>query len=299
MDIKQLATYLKMSESWLYKNYESEGIPHFWLGTSLRFRKDEVDERSRANGKANPTATSSPKPEESNSHHPIPKRREERELSKTGPTPNDEDHAVDISTLPEPNQRTISIVDKLIPMLCNKVLLPVSESAKLREWLLYNAPDRRPQDRVRWPSDDRRSLATFIVLCQHADIIHLGTTHKKKESPIGPVYSVALRNGFLLASGPITTGIAESIDRSHLSPLENKVITFETMLSDMVRTDIDPGRPWPHQLFCALQTYFGEIVGSPNYSTQAASIMTVCKTIDMSIMRIFFDVSIELPELFS
>jgi len=295
MDIKQLAVYLKVSESWLYKNYESEGIPHFWLGTSLRFRKDEIDERLRAKGKAGSDATSSPEAEESHTHHATPKRREDKERSKATPVPDDEDTAVDLSKLPEPNQRIVSIVDKLIPMLCNKVLLHVSEAAKLREWLLYNAPDRRSQDRVRWPNDDRRSLATFIVLCQHADIIHLPTNPKRSS----PRYSVALRDGFRLASGSITQEIVESIDRSHLAPLEKHVSNFEAILADMVRTDIDPGRPWPHQLFCSLQTYFGEIDGSPDYKAQAKKLEGVCKAIDMSLMRIFFDVSVELPELFS
>lgn len=298
MDIKQLATLFDMSESWLYKNYESEGIPHFCLGTNLRFRRDEILDWIGHRGKNSASGTSTiPKAEAGGKQSRNTKDEDTKRSDKLSSSPRDgELDSQTLSTRPEPNQRTKAITEKLIPLLCSKLLLDPTEASKLREWLLNNAPARNLNERINWPHDDRRSLATFLVLCQHADLIHLPPTRKLK-SPMGPGYSVALRNGFLMSGGEITETLGESIDRSHFSPIEKQVAAFETMICDMVRTDIDPGRPWPHQLFCALETYFGEIVGSRDYSMHEKNIAAACKTIDMSVMRIFYEVSVELPEL--
>jgi predicted DNA-binding transcriptional regulator AlpA len=47
MDTKALAEYLRCSESWIYKNYEAEGIP-FSMTAGLRFLKSSVDDWLRS-----------------------------------------------------------------------------------------------------------------------------------------------------------------------------------------------------------------------------------------------------------
>lgn len=42
-DVRQVATYLRASESWVYKLASSRRIPCQRTGRLLRFRKDEID----------------------------------------------------------------------------------------------------------------------------------------------------------------------------------------------------------------------------------------------------------------
>ena len=44
MDIKELATYLKMSVSAIYKFTSSSEIPHYKSGKRLYFKKEEINE---------------------------------------------------------------------------------------------------------------------------------------------------------------------------------------------------------------------------------------------------------------
>lgn len=39
---KEAAKFLNVSESWLYKNLESAGVPHFKVGRVMRFEKDKL-----------------------------------------------------------------------------------------------------------------------------------------------------------------------------------------------------------------------------------------------------------------
>jgi hypothetical protein len=212
------------------------------------------------------------------------------------PNHEGEDDIVDFAKLPEPNPRTISIVDKLIPMLCDRLRIPAKEAPKLREWLLYNARERVAKDRVNW-NCDRRSLATLIVLCQHADIIHLSST-PRKNGGAGPGYSVALREGFLLDSEPITKELAESIARSHLNLIEGQLNAFEAKVHQ-VMAELDPGLSSRHRLFSALLNYHEFILTSSEYTEYAKSIDEVIKAVDKSILRTFYDLIVEIPDLAS
>jgi len=296
MDIKQLASYLGVSYSWLYKNYESEGIPHFSLGTNLRFRRDEVDQWIGSEGKGRSVPPTSAEHEEGRKPPQAHLRNEHSGDKSEVPNHEGEDDIVDLAKLPEPNPRTISIVDKLIPMLCDRLRIPAKEAPKLREWLLYNARGRVASDRVNW-NCDRRSLATLIVLCQHADIIHLSST-PRKNGGAGPGYSVALREGFLLDSEPITKELAESIARSHLNLIEGQLNAFEAKVHQMM-AELDPGLPSRHRLFSALLNYYEFILTSLEYTEYAKSIDEVIKAVDKSILRTFYDLVVEIPDLAS
>lgn len=43
MDVKELAAYLKVKESWVYKQVEYKTIPYFHAGRYPRFRQKEID----------------------------------------------------------------------------------------------------------------------------------------------------------------------------------------------------------------------------------------------------------------
>jgi excisionase family DNA binding protein len=42
-DVKQVASYLKVSESWIYKLVSAKGIPFQRAGRLVRFRKEQID----------------------------------------------------------------------------------------------------------------------------------------------------------------------------------------------------------------------------------------------------------------
>lgn len=42
-DVSQVATYLHVSESWVYKLVAARGIPFQRLGRLIRFRKEQID----------------------------------------------------------------------------------------------------------------------------------------------------------------------------------------------------------------------------------------------------------------
>lgn len=42
-DVKQAATYLQVSESWIYKLVAAKGIPYQRVGRLVRFRKESID----------------------------------------------------------------------------------------------------------------------------------------------------------------------------------------------------------------------------------------------------------------
>ena len=42
-DVKQLACYLKVDESWIYKQVSLKAIPFFKCGKYTRFKKSEID----------------------------------------------------------------------------------------------------------------------------------------------------------------------------------------------------------------------------------------------------------------
>lgn len=42
-DVPQVATYLKVSESWVYKLVAAKGIPFQRMGRLVRFRQEQID----------------------------------------------------------------------------------------------------------------------------------------------------------------------------------------------------------------------------------------------------------------
>jgi hypothetical protein len=298
MDVEALAVFLKSSASWIYKNYEAEGIPYFSLGTSLRFRRDEVIGWINNRGKSASTVVTPLRSKRGKKGSPRLKRQTEEGSPAASPVPEENSIGTDLGTLPPPSEKAEAIVDKLITILVSKLGMNSVESVKLREWLVYNAPSRKEGDRVRWPIEDRRSLSTFLVLCQHANILHL-PTGTKKDGAVGPRYSVALREGFLLPSGLITTAIAESIDRSHLNPIEALVTAFEKKVYELMMNEIDPGISWRHELFSALQKYYEVICGESTYKGHAEAIGETLKKVDRNILRAFYELTVEMPELAS
>ena len=54
-DVKGLAEYLKVEESWVYQKIHSGELPHYKMGKYPRFRKSTIDEwlrqREKGNGK--------------------------------------------------------------------------------------------------------------------------------------------------------------------------------------------------------------------------------------------------------
>lgn len=49
MNVKELSEYLKVEQSWVYKQIQFKSIPHFHAGKYPRFRKREIDVWIREN----------------------------------------------------------------------------------------------------------------------------------------------------------------------------------------------------------------------------------------------------------
>jgi excisionase family DNA binding protein len=49
VSVGELARYLSVSESMVYKLVEKQGIPHVRIGSCIRFRKDDVDHWLKTN----------------------------------------------------------------------------------------------------------------------------------------------------------------------------------------------------------------------------------------------------------
>jgi hypothetical protein len=272
MTAEQTARYIHRNLDVVYR-YAREGkLPAQWIDTHPLFAKKSIEEWLA-------------------SHSKQAKVKDTRNPKKGG-----EDDVVSHSSLPEPNSRTLSIIEKLIPLLRDRLRLPTTEVPKLSEWLLYNAHERVAEDRINWDNGDRRSLAALVVLCQHADIIHLPPTNKSGE--VWPGYSVAVRGGFLLSSKPITAKLADSITRSHLSPIDCQVNAFEDKVS-RVMAELDPGLPFRHRLFSAILNYYEFILPSPKYKEYAKGVDQVMKAVDKSLLRTFYDLVVEIPDLAS
>jgi hypothetical protein len=109
---------------------------------------------------------------------------------------------------------------------------------------------------------------------------------------------VALREGFLLDSEPITKELAESIARSHLNLIEGQLNAFEAKVHQ-VMAELDPGLSSRHRLFSALLNYHEFILTSSEYTEYAKSIDEVIKAVDKSILRTFYDLIVEIPDLAS
>jgi excisionase family DNA binding protein len=43
LTIKEAAEYLRVSESWLYRQAAGRSVPHYRLGRSVRFSRQELD----------------------------------------------------------------------------------------------------------------------------------------------------------------------------------------------------------------------------------------------------------------
>ena len=52
-DVKGLAEYLKVEESWVYQKIHSGELPHYKMGKYPRFRKSKIDEWLRQSEKGN------------------------------------------------------------------------------------------------------------------------------------------------------------------------------------------------------------------------------------------------------
>lgn len=278
MDIRQLASYLGMSDSWLYKNYESEGLPYFLLGTSLRFRKDEIDSWSKKRTEALPS--------DSLGVEPV---KEKRAAKRSRPAPtSDNSQAILITTRLESadtsiHPKIISRMDRLVSLLYEKGYLSQGEALRFKNWMLTGARRDPGDTKIAWLKQ-RKSLVTCIILCHYAELVSI--SEAKGKEPPRPDFGATIERDFIAEDKPML----QNIDRDFAKDIDREVKFFiEYIRSYAKRNELD--FPLDNSLAAALAEYFDDIDGSEGLAVEATEIKTNGKDLDFQMMKLFHTLS--------
>ena len=281
MDIKQLAEYLKGSESWLYKHYKEEGIPYFLLGTNLRFRKDEVDEWVSNRGKAGTLIPPTTTPPHSGigtdaSERPVPAAQSDSSKPNAQP----------IEVLEERvHPQTLARINRLIALLWEKDYLSQSDSQRLKNWILRGSKLDSGEAPLSWLKL-RKSLVTCVVLCQHAGLISINET--KGKVPPRPDYAATIERDYTAEHKPRL----QNIDRDYAKDIEEEVSFFTSHVQAYAKNN-ELDFPLDNILLSALNEYFDDIDGSEGMAEEATAIVDGCKSLDFSMLRLFHSLANE------
>jgi excisionase family DNA binding protein len=277
MDVEELAAFLGMSESWIYKNYEAEGIPYFTLGTSLRFRRNKVLEWLDTWGK-----------EANASSGRAPVSRKPRAVRTTLAA----DEAQPFPSVPKadvPDQGVhpgiLSKIEKLASSLYEKGYLSQTDSLRLKAWILKGARLDPNPPKISWLKT-RKSLVTCIVLCHYADLVCIPQTRDK--TPPRPDFGATIERDFI-AEGK---SILQNIDRDFAKKIDLQVNAFVNYIRQYAdKNELEFSEA--NNLFSALTEYYDDIDGSEGMAEEAKTIKDIGRDLDFIILRLFHSLSIE------
>jgi len=278
MDVDELAAYLKVSSSLIYKTYKSEGIPYFLLGTLLRFQKEEVDIWISKRGKAGLSVTSitGPRPGISASTSPPPLPVAPRNTTKPSDQP--------IELLDERvHPQTLARINKLIALLWEKDCLSQNDSQRFKDWMLRRARLSPNEAKIVWLRQ-RKSLVTCIVLCHYAELVDIPETLGKKQPR--PDFGATIERDFI-AEGK---SALQNIDRDCAKDIDGEINAFnEYMRAYARRNELD--FPEDNILFSALAEYYDDIDGSEGMAVEIGEIKDLTQNVDYLMMKLFHALS--------
>ena len=278
MDIELLAIFLTGSEkatSWFEKHYKEERIPYFNVGRLVKFRKGEVIAWCVENGKygygqKNVSSSISRLAESIVPASPKNPLNGFKRVDNMGTT---------IDSFKQ------SFGQELVQRLIKKEYIESQDCSNVHNWIESNA-NRKNIKEIIWRSN-RKSLASFIILCQHTDIIHMPSNGKS--SGDRPDYTAMTMREFRVLKKETSEIISDGIDRDWFQPVEIEATFFEKRINAWINDEPGPSEKFENPMLCALEEYFGEMEGSEGFIEREQFIKKKCKKIDFQIMRLFYD----------